>query len=77
MADGQLLSVDEVARHLKVNPTTVYRLVRQGQIPGFKVGDQWRFSQEMLDSWMKDQATLQMLKAEDQDGDSDLDERPG
>ena len=57
------------AERLKVNPTTVYRLVRQGQIPGFKVGDQWRFSHEMLDSWMQDQATRQMREAEDRNGD--------
>ena len=74
MGEDQLLSVDEVATRLKINPTTVYRLVRRGQIPGFKVGDQWRFSQEMLDSWMKDQATLQMLKAEDQNGEAGSDE---
>lgn len=74
MAEEPLLSVEEVATRLKINPTTVYRLVRRGQIPGFKVGDQWRFSQEMLDSWMKDQATLHMLEAEDQHEDSGSDE---
>ena len=70
MDEEQLLSVDEVATRLRINPTTVYRLVRGGRIPGFKVGDQWRFSQEMLDAWMRDQATLQMLKTEDQNGEA-------
>ena len=73
MAEEPLLSVEEVATRLKINPTTVYRLVRRGQIPGFKVGDQWRFSQEMLDSWMKDQTTLHMLEVEDQHEDSGSD----
>ena len=75
MADEQLLTVDDVAQRLQVNPTTVYRLVRQGRLPGFKVGDQWRFSQEMLDGWMTDQVTLHILRTEDQrDGSSPVGE---
>ena len=35
-----------LAKRLKVNSTTVYRLVRLGQLPGFKVGGQWRFNKK-------------------------------
>ena len=59
------LSVEDVARRFGVNPTTVYRLVQRGLLPGFKVGIQWRFSRDMLESWVADQVTIKQLKAED------------
>lgn len=46
------LSVEEVAKRFGVNTTTVYRLAQRGALPGFKVGNQWRFSEEMLDAWV-------------------------
>lgn len=66
MAEKPYLSVEEVAQRFGVNPTTVYRLVQKGSLPGFKVGGQWRFGREMLESWVADQVTVEWLKAEDQ-----------
>ena len=59
------LSIGEVAETLGVNATTVYRLAQKGALPGFKVGSQWRFSGEQLESWIADQVTIEWLKAED------------
>ncbi len=42
MAEHQLLTVEEAAAHLRLNPQTVYRLLRAGKLPGVKVGRQWR-----------------------------------
>ena len=47
-----LLTLDEVAEYLNVDKFTVYRVVGQRQLPAFKVGGQWRFSQEMLEAWL-------------------------
>ena len=60
------LTVEDVAKRFGVNPTTVYRLAQRGALPGFKVGMQWRFGLEMLESWVTDQVTIKRLKAEDQ-----------
>ena len=46
------LSVDDVARRFGIDSSTVYRLTQQGVLPGFKVGGQWRFSEEMLNGWV-------------------------
>ena len=64
--DKPYLSVEDLARRFGVNPTTVYRLVQRGLLPGFKVGMQWRFSREMLESWITDQVMIKRLKAEDE-----------
>jgi excisionase family DNA binding protein len=63
--DEKYISIEEIARRLEVNSSTVYRLVRDGQLPGFKVGGQWRFSEEMLREWVTNKVTMERLKAED------------
>jgi excisionase family DNA binding protein len=53
-----LLTVDEVARYLKVDKFTVYRLITQEKLPAFKVGNQWRFKQELIDAWLERKSNL-------------------
>jgi len=48
-----LLTVQQVARYLKVDKFTVYRLVAQKKLPAFRVGNQWRFERKMLEQWLK------------------------
>ncbi len=36
------LTVEEVAQKLHMHPDTVARLLRKGEIPGHKIGGQWR-----------------------------------
>jgi excisionase family DNA binding protein len=47
-----LLTTSQVAEYLKVDKFTIYRLVTQKNIPAFKVGNQWRFSKDMIDAWL-------------------------
>ena len=67
MAETAYLSVSDVARQFGIDAATVYRLAHRGMLPGFKVGGQWRFRQDMLESWVADQVTLKWLKAQDRD----------
>ena len=55
MIQTRYLSIQDVAKRFGVNVTTVYHLAQQGALPGFKVGNQWRFSQQMLDLWVAEQ----------------------
>ncbi len=54
MHEKSYLTVEEVAKRFGVNITTVYRLVQQGRLPAFKVGNQWRFSELRLNEWVAD-----------------------
>ena len=69
MIESTFLSVEEVARRFGINPTTVYRLAQRGELPGFKVGGQWRFSQTMLEAWVADRVTMEQFKKEDSRGE--------
>lgn len=39
-----ILTASQVAHLLQIHPRTVYKLVKQGTIPGRKFGGGWRFS---------------------------------
>jgi excisionase family DNA binding protein len=50
MKDNQkVLTVGELSELLRVHRTTIYRLLRKGQISGFRIGSDWRFNVETLD----------------------------
>jgi len=53
-----VLTIGEVAEMLRVHPTTVYRLLKRGDIPGFKIGGNWRVSVNALDRWMSEMGLL-------------------
>jgi excisionase family DNA binding protein len=52
--DGEaLLRSADLAALLHVSPGTVYRLVRDGQLPGLRVGGQWRFRRADCETWLR------------------------
>ena len=53
--DREILTVKEVGEILRVHPSTLYRLVREGRIPAFRVGTDWRFRKEGIERWMIEQ----------------------
>jgi len=58
MQPRTFLTIKEVARYLRVNQYTVYRLVSQKKIPAFKVGAQWRFKRSVLEEWLRKQLNV-------------------
>jgi excisionase family DNA binding protein len=53
-----LLTTEQVARYLKVDKFTVYRLVMQRKIPAFKVGGQWRYKKKLIDAWLLENSNM-------------------
>jgi len=54
--EDQIFTIRELSDHLRVHPTTIYLLLRQGRLPGFRVGSNWRFSREAIEHWEREQA---------------------
>ena len=50
-----ILTIKDVADYLKVNERTIYRLAASGELPGFKVGNSWRFKQSELEQYIAEQ----------------------
>lgn len=57
MAEDDVLTISEGAEFFKVSHKTVYALAQKGELPGFKVGGQWRFRRKAIDAWI-DKRTL-------------------
>jgi excisionase family DNA binding protein len=53
---GEILTIRDVAAYLKLPVSTVYRLAERRELPGHKVGRQWRFHKSILDDWFRQHA---------------------
>jgi excisionase family DNA binding protein len=48
---GPVMTLRELSAHLRVHPSTIYRLLKRNQIPAFHMGSDWRFNVEAIDRW--------------------------
>jgi excisionase family DNA binding protein len=55
MKESNLMTVRELAQYLRCHPATIYKLLKKGKIPAFKVGSDWRFNPVAIDEWRVDQ----------------------
>jgi PTS system nitrogen regulatory IIA component len=46
--------LEGLARYLHLTPAQVQRMADRGQVPGRKIGGQWRFSQADIHHWLED-----------------------
>jgi excisionase family DNA binding protein len=49
-----LLTVDEVAQYLRLEPGTIRAMARRGELPAVKVGRMWRFKKSSLIEYLKE-----------------------
>jgi len=50
----EVLNADEAAEFLGFNPYTIREKARLGEIPGRKIGREWRFSRRQLLEWVEE-----------------------
>ena len=48
----EIMTPREAAEYLSVHVRTIYRLAKNGEIPGRKIGGSWRFKKDTLDEWL-------------------------
>jgi excisionase family DNA binding protein len=58
--DGAPVMTVETCDYLRIHRTTIYRLIKSGKIPHFRIGSDYRFSREAIDEWMKDRGSPTM-----------------
>jgi excisionase family DNA binding protein len=51
----EIMTVDDLAEYLKVHYSTVYRLLKRSDLPGFRLGSDWRFRRAEIDRWIAQQ----------------------
>lgn len=45
------MTLEEVAKYLKVKPQTIYTWAQNDKIPAAKLGKEWRFKRSVIDKW--------------------------
>ena len=63
--DENILTIDEVARYLRVSERTVYEWAQKGEIPAGKIGTVWRFKKTELEKWVNDRLSANQLSVKD------------
>ena len=53
--EDELMTTRELQEFLRVDRTTIYSMLNEGRLPGFKVGGQWRFSRREITTWLQEQ----------------------
>jgi DNA binding domain, excisionase family len=46
-----IMTLEEVAKYLKLKPQTIYTWAQKGDIPAAKLGREWRFKKSIIDKW--------------------------
>jgi len=62
--ERDILTAKEVAEYLALHPFTVHRYAREGRIPAFKIGSDWRFHKKYIEKWIKQKLTCATQKRE-------------
>jgi excisionase family DNA binding protein len=64
-----ILTVRQLAAYLNMASVTIYRLAARGELPGTKVGGQWRFHKQAIDEWLSrkpDRKRIKILVVDDE-----------
>jgi len=61
MADDDILTLEEVAKYLRVSERTIYDCAQKGEIPAGKIRTAWRFKKSEIDKWVNERLTSTSL----------------
>ena len=57
-----ILTIEEVAKYLRVSERTVYDWAQKGEIPAGKIGTVWRFKKSEVENWVNARLSSDSLK---------------
>ena len=63
-ASRPMMTLQEVADYLRVTRSTIHRLLKRNQIPGFRIGRHWRFNVEEIDKRCSSRVSTKDPKAD-------------
>jgi excisionase family DNA binding protein len=65
MSDQEILNIDGAAALLGVSVKTFSKVLREGDVPGRKVGREWKFSRRALIDWIGQSRSRNFLDQSD------------
>jgi len=64
-----ILNIEEAAQLLGVSTKTFAKVLREGEIPGRKIGREWKFSKQALIDWVARGKSSEFLDLQDERDD--------
>lgn len=58
---ANIVTAKELGRYLKLSESTIYKLASGGNLPGFKIGDSWRFDMDEVIKLIKKAKQVKVL----------------
>ncbi|OYU95075.1 MAG: hypothetical protein CFE21_12270 [Bacteroidetes bacterium B1(2017)] len=58
----EILTLEELAKYLKLKPQTIYVWAQEGKIPAAKLGKEWRFKKSVIDKWFNEHIDQKFAK---------------
>lgn len=52
MQSSDIMTLKQTAKYLKLNEKVLGRYLREGKVPGKKIGKQWRILKKDIDNWL-------------------------
>ena len=62
--EDDILTIEEVAKYLRVSERTVYDWAQKGEIPAGKIGTVWRFKKSEIEKWVNERLSSNIKKEE-------------
>jgi PTS system nitrogen regulatory IIA component len=62
MVNDDILTIEEVAKYLRVSERTVYDWAQRGEIPAGKIGTVWRFKKAEMEKWVNDRLSVHTME---------------
>ncbi len=54
-----VLTAKEASAFLKITTQTLYRLIKEDDLPAFRMASEWRFEQTALETWVMDKMMIE------------------
>jgi len=64
MIEDDILTIEEVAKYLRVSERTVYDWAQKGEIPSGKIGTVWRFKKTEIEYWVNERLSSNKLRGQ-------------
>jgi len=64
MIEDAILTIEEVAKYLRVSERTVYDWAQKGEIPSGKIGTVWRFKKTEIEQWVNDRLSGSRIRGQ-------------
>ena len=61
MIEDDILTIEEVAKYLRMSERSVYEWAQRGDIPAGKIGTVWRFKKSDIEQWVNERLSVNRL----------------